>query len=264
MNKLILALSLFILVGIGCKSKKATMPAKSDMTTAIKPSELSAKQYFFNQFNSAQNNFDYYHSTGKATYSDGDNKIELDVQITMEKNSYIMITASALLGIEVARILITHDSISMLDRLKREHTVAQFDLVKTVTKVELGLENLQEFLIGNPPFETDIEKAYPDTMLNYIVFAHVISQEWKQLVYASLQNLKTQRIILGDRLSKNEMKVEFDEFYTKAPSPYPSSININIRAEKNIACKIQLTYFAFDKKKELNFVVPKSYKTIRM
>jgi hypothetical protein len=263
MNKLLIACAMVFLLAwsTGCRSKKG-LPTQND-AAFVAPADRS-KSAFFDAFTKNYNSFTYYESSGNMEYTTEGNKLELSVGIVMEKDQYIMLTITAMLGIEAARVLITNDSISILNRLQREHIVTNFDYIANLANVKLNLPQLQSMLVGNPPYAPDVAKAYPDTMLQYIVFSHFATPELKQTVYTSQRNLKTQKVLLGDRSGTKELKLNYDEFYSSNNNQYPKDININIRAEKNIDCKLRLNYFAFDKKKEINFAVPKSYKTIRL
>jgi hypothetical protein len=263
MNKLLIACTALFTIALltGCRSKKGITTASD--TLKVAPADKS-KAAFFDAFAKNYNTFSYYESSGSMEYATEGSKMELSVAIVMEKDRYIMLTITALLGIEAARVLITQDSISILNRLQREHIVTNFDYIANLANVKLDLRQLQSMIAGNPPFVPDLAKAYPDTMLQYIVFSHFATPELKQTVYASQRNLKTQKVMLADRTGTKELKMNYDDFYANSGNQYPKDININIRAEKNIDCKLRLSYFAFDKKKEINFAIPKSYKTTRL
>lgn len=263
MNRILIACAvLFVLASTtSCRSKKG-IPNTTE-TTVVAPADKS-KAAFFDAFAKNYNNFSYYESNGSMEYTAEGNKLDVSVAIVMEKDQYIMLTVTALLGIEAARVLITKDSISILNRLQREHIVTNFDYIANLANVKLDLIQLQSMITGNPPYAPDAAKAYPDTMLQYIVFSHFATPELKQTVYASQRNFKTQKLLLADKTGKKELKLDYEDFYANSGNQYPKDININIRAEKNIECKLRLNYFAFDKKKEINFAVPKSYKTIRL
>jgi hypothetical protein len=60
------------------------------------------------------------------------------------------------------------------------------------------------------------------------------------------------------------MRIEYTESYNHGSNSYPKEFNINIRAEKNMECRFAFDYFAFEKKKETRFVVPKNFETVRL
>ena len=69
--------------------------------------------------------------------------------------------------------------------------------------------------------------------------------------------------ILEDKNVNRQFTVEYSNPYTHENNAYPSNVNINIRAEKNIDCKFKLSNFVFEKKKESIFSIPGNYEVIK-
>ena len=265
MNKLFLYVLLAAVAFAACKSRKETTLSK--IQPAIKKVELAAaspKTILLKTAMANANTFSYYKSRGSANYRDAKTQIELEVEITMEKNSYIMLSAKAVLGIEVTRVLMTKDSISILDRMNRKHIVTDYRYIEKLTNTKLSLPQLQQLFIGNPLFTPSDSNSSVDSMLNYIVVSTLVSPTHTQLLYLHQNTVKPTRNLITDKSNGREFKTEYDGFHTQGSNMYPSDFTINIRAEKSVECRFTLNYFAFVKEKELNFVVPKNYQTLRM
>ena len=265
-SKFLLLILSFGILFTSCKTQKATKGKRDvvkDTATTVIP-EKNASAYVVKKLEEHYNTFQYYFASGSANIESPDQKVELDISITMEKDSYIMMVATAVLGIEAARILITNDSISILNRLQRTHTVTDFRYLEKLTGVKMNLGQIQQLILGNPPFAPNASKMLLDSAASYLLITQMVSPEWKQTLFVNRVEMNTSRVILSDQSGSKELKVSYQEFHTHTKNNYPSDLNINIRAEKNMDCRFKLTYFAFDKTKEINFVVPKSYKTIRI
>src|SRR6059058_1095574 len=50
------------------------------------------------------------------------------------------------------RLLITKDSIKLIDKLNKTYTARSVDYLREVTSLPLNLYNLQDLIIGNPVF----------------------------------------------------------------------------------------------------------------
>lgn len=87
---------------------------------------------------------DYQGSDGK-TYNVNSN-------IRMYKDSAIWISANAILGIEAMRVLITKDSVKLLDKLNKTYTARSVDYLQEVTSLPLDLFTLQDLILGNAVF----------------------------------------------------------------------------------------------------------------
>ena len=60
--------------------------------------------------------------------------------------------ANALLGIEAMRVLITKDSVKLLDKLNKTYTARSVSYLQDVTDLPLDLKILQDLIIGNAVF----------------------------------------------------------------------------------------------------------------
>ncbi|MES2559304.1 MAG: DUF4292 domain-containing protein [Bacteroidota bacterium] len=210
-----------------------------------------------------QTTFSYYSANGKAAYRDNDTKQDLGVTIVMEKDRFVYMNVTALLGITVARVLATQDSIIILDMLHRKCIIARYDYIRSITHADLNLTNLQNMFIGNTLYPNIPEKSKVDSVLNYILISQPVSAtHTQQTMYR--QDLNVTRSTLMEPAKNQEMKVEYSEVYTQGGNQFPNKFSINIRAEKNMETRFELSNFVFEKKKDIQFTIPKSYETVRM
>jgi hypothetical protein len=264
MNKFRLAvvLPLIILLAVAsCKSKKGIKQDEKPVATA--PLIPTSKSILIENITRNENTFTYYSATGKAFYKDQDTEQDLGVSIVMEKDKYIYMNVTALLGITVARVLATPDSLVILDMLHRKCIIANYDYVKKMTNADLRLSNLQNLIIGNTLFPNNEKGCIVDTVVNLIMVSNAITPTYIQnTLYGN--NLKVNRSVITERSKNQEMKVEYADVYTQGSNTFPSKFNINITAEKKMETKFELSNFVFEKKKEIQFAIPKSYETVRM
>lgn len=255
---------LLICIGLlyltSCKSKKAVVtaepPKKAEITS---PNATLMKTIWLNE-----NSFNFYNARGSANYQDGKQSFDFNIDITMEKDRYVYMNITALLGISVARLWFTQDSVCILDVLHRKNIVADYNYISKIAGVGLSLTQVQQLLAGNAPFKVNEQKIIADTMLAYIVVNFPLTATQSQSTYYHQSSYHTAKNVMTDRLTGREVRVEYTECYTSGSNCFPKDMNIHIRAEKNIDCGMNLDYFAFDKKKEVKFVVPKNFQTVRM
>lgn len=101
------------------------------------------------------NNIDYNTFSGKAdvSYKDSKNKnYNFDVKLNMKKDEVIWLSATGPLGIEVARALVTRDSVKILNKLERQYIVSSIDYLQQQLGLPLDLKALQDLLVGNAVF----------------------------------------------------------------------------------------------------------------
>ena len=85
----------------------------------------------------------------------GDNQLGLKGQIRMQNDSVIWISLSLKLGIEVGRIMITHDSIKYINRNTRTYIAESLDYFNDKLPVVPTIQFFQNLLVGN---DTQIER----------------------------------------------------------------------------------------------------------
>lgn len=79
----------------------------------------------------------------------GNNSIGLKGQIRMQNDSVIWISLSLKLGIEVARVMITEDSVKFINRTEKTYLSESINGLKDRLPIETSLDFLQDLLIGN-------------------------------------------------------------------------------------------------------------------
>lgn len=261
MNKYIF---LFLLCGllafVSCKTTKNTK--KNVPAPTIAAPSVSSQSLLLSQIAASQNVSPYHQATGNLTFKTEKQNQELGITITMEQGKYIYLNVTAVMGIPVARVLATPDSLVVLDMLHRKCIITNYAYVKQLLQTDLGFVQLEQLLLGNPPF-TLTEKSIVDSLLGKIVITEQLVSNQVQVVHFStaLKVIKTELI---NRKDQQSFTAEYNKVYTKGSNLYPSTLNINIRAEKSIESTLELTNFVFDKKKELQFTIPKSYEIQRL
>lgn len=261
MNSRILLFALFGLCTLAaCKSKKAITqkPVTANTDSVLIP---TSAQLLVRQVNTHENTFGYYSSRGKLSYKDESTEQELDVSIVMEKDRYIWMNVTALLGIEAARMKITNDSVIILDRLHRRCIVTNFDYIRKITHADLKLQQLQQIIAGNAPFAHDEKLSLVDSLASEIIITTLSDAQKQTAVYDHAFRLM--KNTLDDRSMSRQFIVEYANPYTVGDNAYPGQVNINIRAEKNMECTFRLSNFVFEKKKEVSFSIPGNYEIVK-
>ncbi len=89
----------------------------------------------------------------KLKLSDNGSTTRASADIRMRKDSVIWMTVRKF-GIEGARVLITTDSVYLINRLEREYLVQDFSFIESEFNLPASFETLQDFILGNVFFMT--------------------------------------------------------------------------------------------------------------
>ncbi len=89
----------------------------------------------------------------KLKFSDNGSTTRASADIRMRKDSVIWMSVKKF-GIEGARVLITTDSVYLINRLERQYLVRDFSFIESEFNLPASFETLQDFVLGNVFFMT--------------------------------------------------------------------------------------------------------------
>ncbi|MBK7967166.1 MAG: DUF4292 domain-containing protein [Bacteroidetes bacterium] len=142
---LLVGMMFLILTFHSCKSRQKAVTSP----TTIVPMENESVEELMNRLDSSAFKAEWI--SGKAsvkTNQDG-NETSFNITLRAKKDSVIWISISPLLGIEVARVMITPDSVMMLDRLHNQYQVNTFEAINKLLQLKVNFEIVQSLLYGN-------------------------------------------------------------------------------------------------------------------
>ena len=263
MNKttLFIVLTSLIITLHSCKSKKGILPSTPQKANEI---ELpTGKMMLLKTIELQKNTLNFYSATGDLNFKDENQKQELGVTIVMEKDKYILFNVTAIMGIAVARVLATPDSLVILDLLHRKAIITNYDYIIKITRADLQLGNLQNLLIGNTLFPNIESTCSVDSTPNSIqVLQQLTSSIVQKTIYTP--NLKIAQSIINESSKSQEMIVSYEQVHAEGNNLIPSNFNVTINTSKKMYVSFDLKNFVFEKKKDLQFSIPKSYERVRL
>lgn len=246
------------LVFTSCKTKRKIVMPTSDIPSEISAETVESIKTF------ELNNLDFHTFSGRAK-----TKVELDkkthdvtLNIRIERNKAIWLSVSALLGIEVARVLITPDSVKILNKLQGEYIAKPFDYIYQYTNRDITFGTLQDLLMAN--VSSNLLRAQN---------VQVASASDEFIVVGIKEQLSYQYRINTENRPFNFMLQEvggaqnLEAFYSRYTLTngynFPQNMALNITGEE-VALKAQLGYnrVSFNENIEMPFSVPGRYKVI--
>ncbi|OOQ58460.1 DUF4292 domain-containing protein [Mucilaginibacter pedocola] len=256
LNKI--ALLALLVTAASCKSKKLVevqRPTK-DSTATVKPNNVAeklavirSKQITFNTFSGK--------AKAKLAVNGDENDCTLNIRINRDQKIWISITAIA--GLEVARALITPDSIQVVNRFQNIYLKKPFSYVHRYAGSQVNFKTIQSLLLGNAIGE----------LLN--PSAKLSPEGTNTLVAGNLQGAIVYKLLLGPDLRVTQtnlvnqdagqsLEVTNRVFTQAGDRMLPSQIDINSTAPRNkVVANLRYTQLEFDKVLEYPFSIPKSY-----
>lgn len=168
----------FMLISSGCHTEKKiskTTPVVSTEEPSVSKSNIKKLSSDFILQKLKENTIPFQtfsaHAKLDITTPNG-TQSGIATYIRMQKDSVIWISIRPVLGIELVRIIITPDSVKMINFFKKTITLRSADSLQQLFHIPFDFSSLQDMIAGNPPVMTDsIEHIEGDSIRNGISFS---------------------------------------------------------------------------------------------
>jgi hypothetical protein len=200
-----------------------------------------------------------------------------DISMRIKKDSIIWISISPLLGIEVARVMITRDSVKFMDRYHKKFQVSDYNFLNDLLRMNIDFEIVQGILTGNI-------FAYKKTKFNSVFIEenqyYILSSLGKHKLKRSLEEKDPNKPVIQDmwisdvtfriiRLSIEDDRVDkslvtdYDDFRPTPAGLFPFKSQTKIKAQKPLNISIEYSKIMVNEAQEFPFTIPGSYARIR-
>jgi len=248
-----------LLLVFSCKSKKQILVNRvaKDTVASAKP-EVNVKAAKITAIKAAQTNFNTFSGKAKTKLdiNGSSNDVTLNIRIQRDKKIWVSITAIA--GIEVARAMITPDSLLLINKLQSVYLRKPFNYVNKYAGKQVNYKTLESLLIGNaiPELLTEEADFTPaggnltlSGNLNEVVFKLILGPD-----------LKVTQTNLSNQAAGQTLQVANSAFIQATNRVMPSQIDINSTVkDKKIQVNLHYTKTDFDLPLEFPFSIPSRY-----
>lgn len=198
------------------------------------------------------------------------------VTLRIKKDSVIWMSISKL-GIEGARVLITKDSVKLLNRIKNTFFVGDFAYISKIVNTDLDFELLQSLLVGNSvEFYDEDEKIKPGIdncqytlgtirkkRLRKVMEKGKELKEPAQSIYMIPETFKIARILFYEFGPDRSFDVRYSEHELKDSTQlFPMKMNYTIKAQKNVKIDLAYSKVVLNEEQTFPFKIPENYEAI--
>jgi hypothetical protein len=206
----------------------------------------------------------------------GDQENSFNINLRLYTDSIIWISISPLLGIEVARVMITRDSVKFLDRLNKKFSISDFQYLNDLLHVNVDYDIMQGILTGNL-------FAYKKNKFNSVYIEeqyYILSTLSKRKLKRSLEDVDISKPIVQDlwvsdsnyriirlnvedqRLNKS-LLTDYSDHRVTDGGLFPYVSSTVIKAEKNIKIDIEYQRITLNNELEFPFNIPPGYESVQ-
>jgi len=241
------------------------------------PLKEEGADYLFKKLSENELQFEYINAKFNLHLQEDKKKTSFKGQIRIQKDSMIWVSFSPILGIEVARMLITNDSVKFINRMNKTFFEGDYEYLNEFFDTNLDFNVLQGLIIGNDFNHYEIIKfrAFIDNMQYRLSTAdrnklkkHIRKREIKpnvfiQNIWLDPENFKITQISLKELGKENKkLQMNYNEFIKINSQLFPKNINFNLQADKKIDVSIDYSKIDVDEEVNFPFKVPNKYKSI--
>lgn len=285
---LILIVSAFILTTSlnSCKHKKKLQKSEPVVTsnedTLVGKCRLDYKSAKTLSRHVTENEFQFDWLYAKANVESlvDESEESFDIKVSIRKDSAMLVSVHYLLGLQVAKVLITKDSVKFVNYIQKTYFKGDFNYINEMLAADLDFELIQAVLIGNSSeFQDDESKLKPVTdrqncryllstlrkrKLRKVQTGSSDPRDAIQILTLNPENYKILRNEFIDPTTNRQFIAGYSNFMTKDSVYAPYHVDIDIVAQKK--ANIKIDYVRIDKNipQKLSLNIPSKYDPIQI
>lgn len=184
--------------------------------------------------------YDWFATRIRVSYSDGQNEMDFTAAVRMRRDSVIWLSLQGPFGIEGARVLITPDTLRIVNHLSNEYINQPLSSLSRMLPIQASIRELQDFIMGYYLHLAGLTPQYrglEDSL-------HLIQAESAQLLYRAFlypQNYTMAKSLLTDKMAGQQMSITFGGYAIEAGQPFSDDRTIGLR-QGDHAYTLHLSY----------------------
>jgi hypothetical protein len=252
LNKLFIISCLLVMVS--CTAKKKLIVANKPVAATPKPpnemTTVMSHQLNFNTFSAKANT--------KLAIDGNSNDVTLNLRINHDKEIWVSVAAT-LLNIEIARAVITPDSIKILNKLQSVYIKKPFSYIYSYTNNQINYKMLESILVGNalPEILKDDNARFQTNNGNTDVSGNLEDLLYKLLLDTDMKGIQ---LNLTNQNQGQSLQVNNGNFIPVNNRLVPSQIDIqSVSQNKKIQVNLHYTKVDLDEPLQYPFNIPERY-----
>jgi hypothetical protein len=249
----ILSLSLY-----SCRVKKLESRSETQKIKISKEEELKLK--FIEGIQSSYFDYNFLSAKAKVKVNRAGTDFTLTFNIRAQKDQKIWISANAIGGIEVARVLLTTDSVKILDKLSKRYIAGDYKYLSELLKTNVDFYMMQDLLFGNAPHYFNYKEASVFQNESTVQF-NGVENSTSFAIDLRKEDLRLQRISLKESsINKRTVEVNYGGYKNVDQSNFPYLIS-SVASSQKESLSLNLEYVKVEKVNNLEFPfnVPKNF-----
>ncbi len=229
-------------------TREDTMRMVNDVLTNVQQKYIEFRTF------SAKIKVDYSNSKGKQP--------DFVANVRMLKDSLIWISLGNDIGIEGIRVLISKDSIKVMDKLANTYQVRPLSHIQELSQIPFSFADLQNLLVGNPIFfNKDSITTYTNNANGYALLSFAS-------LFKNLLSVGADYTIQKSKLDDNDPALNrtcdliYNNYETKTGVHFSTQRKITILQQTKLDVELKFKDYKFNEEMNYPFTIPKKFKRI--
>lgn len=200
-----------------------------------------------------------------------------DIRLSIRRDSAMLVTIQYVLGLQVAKILITRDSVRMVNYVEKTYFIGDFNYINELLNADLDYEVVQAVFVGNSAEfhddETRLKPVTDRTNCRYLLSTArkrrlrriqqgSTTKDALQTLTLNPENFKILKNEFVDPSTNRTFIAEYSNFALTDSVFAPRRVDIDIIAEKKARAKIEYVRMDKNTPQKLTLNIPGKYDRI--
>jgi len=252
----------------------ATVSCNTPRSVIKQPIKEEGSDYLFRKLKENELSFESLSSKFNLDLIIDKKKTSFNGQIRIKKDSLIWVSFSPALGIEVARLMISEDTVKFINRINNTYFIGDYNFVNEFLQTSIDFDILQSFIIGNDLqyYEMGSFKASIDgheykllatgrNKVKRYIKSHETVNILIQNIWLSPESFKITGIDLKEIKNQNKkLDVRFADFKPIEGQLIPHFLHYEISSSNAyVYVDVNLSKIDIDKKLSFPFTIPQRF-----
>jgi hypothetical protein len=207
--------------------------------------------------------FTTFNAKVRIEYNGKEGGDEATAYIRLKKDSVMWLSLRGALGIEGFRVLITKDSVKVMNLLKKNVQFRSIGYLQEVTDLPFDFATLQDMVVGNPVFIDSNIISYKVNNNNQLLvlmsgrlFKHLVSidnTDYK-ILHSKLDDI--------DDTRNRTCDITFSGYDNSAGTPFSTKRKISVAEQSKLDISLDFKQYSFNQPLTFPFNIQKNYKRL--
>ena len=250
------------------KIEEAISKSDTTITTVVQKKDTPDSSAFlkglYNKVLQNKIDFKTFSAKVRVEYDGSEGGDEATAFIRLEKDQRVWLSLRGALGIEGFRVLVTKDSVKVMNLLKKQVQYRTISYLQEVTQLPFDFTTLQDLIVGNPVFLDPNIVSYKTNPNNELLIL-MVGQLFKHLVTLDNTNFKILHSKLDDIdvVRNRTCDISFTDYEATSGMLFSTKRRISVAEKSKLDINLDFKQYSFNQPVTFPFTIPKNYKVVK-